>query len=140
MAGHDPVGTMHKESPDTAGAPHYTKIVRFCPRAACRVDKLSTKMELCSGEEIAVTRAARNEVRLLKQEAQGLEIVATEAEVEPHRLQEYWALSMDLVALVMDIDGFAERSPNADEGDPQVIALRHRLRDIAGRLADVTAD
>lgn len=87
-----------------------------------------------------MTRAARNEVKLLKQEAQGLEIVATEAEVEPHRLQEYWALSMDLVALVMDIDAFGDRSPNADEGDPEVIVLRHRLRDIAGRLAEVSAD
>jgi hypothetical protein len=84
--------------------------------------------------------AARSEVRLLKQEAQGLELVATEAEVEPHQLQAYWALSMDLVALVMDIDAFALRSPQADEGDPEVIALRHRLRDIAGRLAEVTAE
>jgi hypothetical protein len=82
----------------------------------------------------------RSEVRLLKQEAQGLELVATEAEVEPNRLQDYWALSMDLVALVMDIDAFADRSPGALEGDPEVIALRHRLRDIASRLADITAE
>jgi hypothetical protein len=84
--------------------------------------------------------AARSEVRLLKQEAQGLELVATEAEVDSNRLQDYWALSMDLVALVMDIDAFADRSPRAPEGDPEVIALRHRLRDIAARLADITAE
>ena len=83
--------------------------------------------------------AARSEVRLLKQEAQGLELVASDADVEPQRLQDYWALSLDLVAVVMDIDSFAERSPHADEGNPEVIALRHRLRDIAARLADVTA-
>lgn len=85
-------------------------------------------------------RGARAEVTILKQEAQGLELVASEAEVEPHRLQDYWALSMDLVALVMDIEAFAERSPHATEGDSEVIALRHRLRDISTRLADVAAD
>jgi hypothetical protein len=91
-------------------------------------------------EEEAMSPAARSEVRLLKQEAQGLELVASEAEVEPHRLQEYWALSTDLVAVVMDIDAFAVRSPAADEGDPELIGLRHRLREISARLAEVTAE
>lgn len=84
--------------------------------------------------------AARSEVRLLKQEAEGLELLATEAEVEPHQLQAYWDLSLDLVALVLDIDAFAVASPHAAESDPQVIALRHRLRDIASRLAEITVD
>lgn len=85
-------------------------------------------------------RAARSEVNLLKQEAQGLELVASDAAIEPHRLQEYWALSMDLVALVLDIDAFAQASPDAQESDPEVIALRHRLRAIATRLADLDPD
>ena len=87
-----------------------------------------------------MSRATRSEVRLLKQEAQGLEIVASEAEIEPNRLQDYWALSLDLVALVLDIDAFAASSPDAQESDPEVIALRHRLRDISNRLADMTAE
>lgn len=83
--------------------------------------------------------AARSEVRLLKEEAQGLELLASEAEIEPNRLQEYWEISLDLVSLVLDIDAFAERSPHAGELDPELIALRHRLRDIAARLAEVSA-
>jgi hypothetical protein len=85
-------------------------------------------------------RTVRSEVKLLKQEAQGLELVASDAAIEPNRLQEYWALSLDLVALVMDIDAFAVASPEAQESDTEVIALRHRLRDIATRLADVTSE
>ncbi len=85
-------------------------------------------------------RATRSEVRLLKQEAQGLEIVASDASIDPNRLQDYWALSLDLVALVMDIDAFAASSPEAQEGDPEAIALRHRLRDVSNRLADMTAE
>lgn len=83
---------------------------------------------------------ARSAVRLLRQEAQGLELVASEAAIEPHQLQDYWAVSMDLVVLVMDIDAFALNSPQADESNVEVIALRHRLRDIAARLADVTTE
>ena len=85
-----------------------------------------------------MSRAARSEIRLLRQEAQGLELLASDADIEPSRLQDYWALSLDLVALVMDIDAFATTSPEAQESDPEVIALRHRLRDIANRLADMT--
>jgi hypothetical protein len=85
-------------------------------------------------------RATRSEVKLLKQEAQGLELVASDAAIETNRLQEYWALSLDLVALVIDIDAFALTSPEAQENDTEVIALRHRLRDIAFRLADMTAE
>ncbi len=87
-----------------------------------------------------MSRSTRTEVRLLKQEARGLEIVASEAEIEPPQLEAYWALSLDLVALVMDIDAFAERSPDAAQGDPEVTALRHRLRDIGSRLAEVSAE
>lgn len=87
-----------------------------------------------------MSRAARSEVRALQQEAQGLELVASDAEIEQNRLQDYWALSMDLVALVLDIDAFALSSPDAGESDPEVIALRHRLRDIATRLVDMTAE
>jgi hypothetical protein len=87
-----------------------------------------------------MSRTARSEVKLLKQEAHGLELVASDAAIEPHRLQEYWALSMDLVALVMDIDAFALSSPEAQEADTEVTALRHRLRDISTRLADMSAE
>ena len=62
-------------------------------------------------------RTARSEVKLLQQEAQGLELVASDAAIEPNRLQDYWALSLDLVALVMDIDAFAASSPDAQESD-----------------------
>lgn len=63
----------------------------------------------------------------------------SEADVPLERMQDYWALSTTLVALVLDIEQFATEHPAADADDPGVYALRHRLRDIVSRLADLTA-
>ncbi len=87
-----------------------------------------------------MSRPARTEIRLLKEEAQGLEFLASEAEVEFSRLEEYWALSLELVALVTDIDDFAVQSPYAERDDPAMIAFRHKLRDLASRLHGMLVD
>jgi hypothetical protein len=79
-------------------------------------------------------------MRVLKEEAQGVELLASEAEIEFARLEDYWALSMELVSLVLDIDAYAASNPHADRDDPEVITLRHRLRDISSRLAEMTVD
>jgi hypothetical protein len=87
--------------------------------------------------EVAVPRPARSEAQVLLQEARAIEMLADETEVSPDRLQDYWALAADLITLVTDIEQHAEEHPNADFEDPEILALRRRLREIASRLAEI---
>lgn len=85
-------------------------------------------------------RSSRSDVSQLVQEARAIELLASEAEVPPERLQEYWALSTDLIALVTDIEAFRTEHPTASNDDPTMFTLRHRLRQIVSRLAEISAD
>jgi hypothetical protein len=76
---------------------------------------------------------------MLVQEARAVEMLANEAEVEPNKLQEYWALAADLITLTADIEGYQAASPAASYEDPQLLELRRRLRQITSRLADVSS-
>ncbi|HEX6507196.1 MAG TPA: hypothetical protein VF221_06140 [Chloroflexota bacterium] len=85
-------------------------------------------------------RAARSEISQLVQEVRGLEVLASEAEIEPSRLQDYWAVSADLITLVMDVETYESEASRASEGDSALLALRHRARDIGARLAQLTQE
>ena len=83
-------------------------------------------------------RSHRSDIDTLVQEARAVEMLANEAEVEPTKLQEYWALAADLITLTADIEAFHAASPAATYEDPQLLELRRRLRQITSRLADVS--
>jgi hypothetical protein len=85
-----------------------------------------------------VPRSARSDVAALMQEARAVELVVNDAEIDPARLQDYWSLSADLITLVLDIETFQQQSPDAGYDDPELLALRRRLRDITSRLADIS--
>jgi hypothetical protein len=88
--------------------------------------------------EEAVGRSTRSDVTTLKQEARAMELLADEADYPPERLQDYWAISAELITLVAEVDAFAGENPNADFTDPRMLDLRRRLRTIASRLAELT--
>jgi hypothetical protein len=50
-------------------------------------------------------------------------------------MQDYWALSADLLVLVTDVDDFSASHPDAEADDPQLLALRHRARELGARLS-----
>lgn len=84
-------------------------------------------------------RSHRSDIDTLVQEARAVEMLANEAEVEPNRLQEYWALAADLITLTADIEAYGADSPDATYEDPQLLELRRRLRQITSRLADISS-
>jgi hypothetical protein len=77
---------------------------------------------------------------VLLQEARALEMLADEAEVEPSRLQEYWSMAADLITLVNDIEEFEAAHPEAGYDEPDMLALRRRVRGIASRLAQLSVE
>lgn len=89
--------------------------------------------------EAHVPRSHRSDVAALAQEARAVEMVANETDVDPTKLQEYWAIAADLITLTADIEGYAEAKPDATYEDPELLELRRRLRQITSRLADVGA-
>lgn len=82
-------------------------------------------------------RPGRSEGHVLLQEARAIEMLADETEVSPQHLQEYWALAADLITVVTDIEQHCEAHPEASFEDPEMLALRRRLREIASRLAEI---
>lgn len=84
-------------------------------------------------------RPHRSDVDSLAQEARAVEMLANETDVEPTKMQEYWAIAADLITLTADIDALRASSPLAAYDDPQLLELRRRLRQITSRLADVSA-
>lgn len=85
-------------------------------------------------------RTGRSDVEALLQEAKGMEMLATEAEVPTDRVQEYWNVSADLISLVLDIEGYLEQRPEATYAEPEMVNLRRRLRTIAARLSELTLE
>ena len=82
-------------------------------------------------------RTSRTESATLLAEARAIEIYADDISVPPERLPEYWEVSTDLIMLMADIEEMNGRIEQPDENDPELLALRHRLRAIASRLADI---
>lgn len=85
-------------------------------------------------------KSVRSDVAALVQEARAIELVTSEADVPVERIQAYWALSADLIALVTDIEEFQQEQPNATYEDPTMFALKHRLRGITSRLSELVAE
>lgn len=85
-------------------------------------------------------RAPRSDVHMLLQEARAIELLTSEAEIAPNRLQDYWTLSTDLIALVTEIEDFEREHPSATYEDPAMFTFKHRLRNITARLADMSEE
>jgi hypothetical protein len=85
-----------------------------------------------------VPRFQRSDIAALAQEARAVEMLANEADVEPTKLQEYWAIAADLITLTADIEAYQQASPNASYDEPELLELRRRLRQITSRLAEVS--
>jgi predicted nucleotidyltransferase len=83
-------------------------------------------------------RAHRSDIDTLVQEARAVEMLANETEVEPTKLQEYWAIAADLITLTADIEAYRQISPRASYEEPELLDLRRRLRQITSRLAEVS--
>ena len=83
-------------------------------------------------------RAARSDIDALRQEAQAIELLASEADIAGDKLEEYWTLSTDLIALVTDIDEYRAAQPNASYDDPTLFTFKQRLRAIVSRLAELS--
>lgn len=84
-------------------------------------------------------RSARTDVQLLAQELRAIEMLAEQTEVEPDRMQDYWAASAALITLAADIEDLSTRNPGATFDDPEVLDLRRRLRRIAADLTEMSA-
>lgn len=85
-------------------------------------------------------RSARSEAYFLQQEVRAIELLASETEVPASEMDEYWALSIDLVKLATDVEQYVADAPGADENDPELLALRHRIRAITARLGALTLE
>lgn len=85
-------------------------------------------------------RTTRTESAVLLGEARAIEIYADSVSVQPERLPEYWNASADLITLVADIEEMHGRINQPDEDDPELLALRHRLRVLAARFADLDSE
>jgi hypothetical protein len=83
-------------------------------------------------------KSVRSDIDSLAQEARALELLADEAEVPPERLQQYWDVSADLIGLVTDIEELRAQTPSAGYEDPEMLALRRRVREIASSLAELS--
>jgi hypothetical protein len=82
-------------------------------------------------------RSTRSASSVLMQDARAIELLASEISVAPERLPEYWDLSLELVGLVTDIEEVFGRVEQPDDEDPEILALRRRLRSIAARLTEM---
>lgn len=84
-------------------------------------------------------RPARSDIAALLQEVRAIELLASEAEIGPDRLQDYWDLSADLIALVAEIEEYERVKPDASYEDPAMFTFKHRLRGITSRLAEMSS-
>jgi hypothetical protein len=82
-------------------------------------------------------RPVRSDIATLLQEVRAIELLASEAEVSPERLQAYWDLSADLIALVTEVEEYERENPQASYEDPAMFTFKHRLRGITSRLAEI---
>ncbi len=85
-------------------------------------------------------RATRSDIELLLQETRAIELLASETDVPADRLEAYWNLSADLIALSTDIEEFRTEHPTASYQDPTMFTLKYRLRAITSRLAELATE
>lgn len=69
-----------------------------------------------------------------------MELLANEIEIPVEQTERYWSASADLINVVTDIETFAVQNPDAAADDAQLLQLRHRLRRIGARLAELALD
>lgn len=69
-----------------------------------------------------------------------MELLASEGAVDPSRMQDYWALSSDLIVLVTDIEEYERVAPNASYDDPTLFSFKQRIRAIAARLGQMSGE
>lgn len=82
----------------------------------------------------------RSDVESLKQEVRAMEMLANEADVPLERMPEYWDLAADLIALSTDVAEFEATQPRTTFLDPDMLALRRRIRYIASRLSELSLE
>lgn len=82
-------------------------------------------------------RASRSDIAALLREAHAIETLATDTDVGPQLLEDYWRLSADLIVLVSDIEAYEASEPQANYDDPSVFTFKQRLRAITSRLAEL---
>jgi hypothetical protein len=87
-----------------------------------------------------VPRPVRHEIDTLLSEARAIELLADDADIPPEKLQDYWNLSAELMNLVVDIEEQKAEWPAAPADDPSLVELRHRLRSVAARLAEMSLE
>jgi len=85
-------------------------------------------------------RQTRTDIGNLLQEARAMELLANEVDVPFDRLQDYWNLAADLITLVADIEQLQLERPDISYEEPELFALKHRLRDIASQLGALDVD
>jgi hypothetical protein len=76
----------------------------------------------------------------LLEETRALELLASEADIAPDRLQDYWSLSADLINLVGEIEELQHEAPFTAVDDPRLLDLTRRARNIAGRLTEMALE
>jgi hypothetical protein len=87
-----------------------------------------------------MSRSIKSDIAALLQEARAIEMLTNETEVNPDRIQDYWALAADLLVLVTEIEEYQAQNPRANYDEPELLSLRRRLRAITSRLAMVAAE
>lgn len=85
-------------------------------------------------------RPAKSDVASLLQEVHAIEMVASDSDVPLERIEEYWSLSTDLIALVAEIEEFGATHPDASYDDPTMFTFKHRLRAITSTLAELSLE
>ena len=69
-----------------------------------------------------------------------MELFANDIEIPIERTQEYWDVSAELITLVVEIEAFVEANPGARADEPDMLQLRHRLRSIGSRFAELSLE
>jgi hypothetical protein len=85
-------------------------------------------------------RSTRSPATVLLQEARAIEVFASEVAPTPDHMPDYWDLSLQLIALVADIEEMNGRIRQPEEDDPELIELRRRLRTITSALTELDED
>jgi hypothetical protein len=85
-------------------------------------------------------RTSRTAAAALMQEARAIEVFASEVAAPIESMPEYWELSTRLITLVADIEEINGRIVQPEEDDPELLALRRRLRAITARLSELATE
>jgi hypothetical protein len=85
-------------------------------------------------------RSTRSPATVLLQEARAIELFAAEVAPTPDHMPDYWDLSLQLIALVADIEEMNGRIQQPNEDDPHLLEMRRRLRTITSALTELDED